>query len=148
MSVLTQDPALTRPDERKPIQFNLNGKSVSVIDDLDRSLLGVLREEFGMTSLKNGCEPQASCGCCTLLVDGKPRLSCTMKPQQVVGKNVTTLEGLSEETRKQIADSFVACGGVQCGFCIPGMAMRGHVTVCENPNPSHEQIAFDRLRNE
>src|SRR6185295_17919503 len=143
MSVLTQDPALSRPDSPRPIQFNLNGKSVTVVDELDRSLMGVLREDLGCTSLKNGCEPQASCGCCTLLVDGKPRLSCTMKPQSVAGKSVVTLEGLPEETRKQIADSFVSCGGVQCGFCIPGMAMRGHATVCENANPSREQIAFD-----
>src|SRR4051794_22683155 len=148
MSVLTQDPAHTdRPGDPKPIQFNLNGKSVTVIDELDRSLLGVLREELGCTSLKNGCEPQASCGCCTLLIDGKPRLSCTTKPKQVAGKSVVTLEGLPEETRKQIADSFVQCGGVQCGFCIPGMAMRGHATVCENPNPSREQIAFDLRGN-
>jgi xanthine dehydrogenase molybdenum-binding subunit len=146
MSLLTQDPSRAEQTPQ-PIQFNLNGKSVTVVDELDRSLLGVLREDLGCTSLKNGCEPQASCGCCMLLVDGKPRLSCTMKPQSVAGKTVTTLEGLLEETRKQLADSFVQCGGVQCGFCIPGMAMRGHATVCENANPSREQIAFDLRGN-
>src|SRR5438876_7392188 len=100
------------------VEFTLNGQAVSTRTDTDRSLLGVLREDFGLTSLKNGCEPQASCGCCTLLVDGKPRLCCTMKPQQVAGKEVLTLEGLPETVREQIASSFVACGGVQCGFCI------------------------------
>src|SRR2546423_15708784 len=99
MSALTPAPTSIAPSP-KPIQFNLNGKSVSVVDELDRSLLSILREDFGYTSLKNGCEPQASCGCCMLLVDGKPRLSCTMKPQQIVGKTVTTLEGLTDETRK------------------------------------------------
>src|SRR5213596_3543624 len=103
MSVLTQDPTLADRSQPRPIQFNLNGKSVTVIDELDRSLLGVLREDLGCTSLKNGCEPQASCGCCTLLIDGKPRLSCTIKPQQAAGKTVTTLEGLPEEIRRQIA---------------------------------------------
>src|SRR5215217_3398571 len=143
MSVLTHDPALARPDSPKPIQFNLNGKSVTVVDELDRSLLGVLREECSMMSLKNGCEPQASCGCCTLMIDGKPRLSCTMKPKQVAGKDLVTLEGLPEETRKMLADSFVNCGGVQCGFCIPGMAMKGHALTNENACPSREVIAHE-----
>src|SRR5437016_2148639 len=125
-----------------PVFFALNGKEVQTTDD-GRSLLHVLREDFGFNSIKDGCEPQASCGCCTLLVDGKPKLSCTMKPSQVAGKTVTTLEGVPEETRKQLADSFVRCGGVQCGFCIPGMAMRGLSVVNENPNPTREQIAFE-----
>ena len=62
-------------------------------------------------------------------------------------KKFTEQEDQVETTRKQIADSFVQCGGVQCGFCIPGMAMRGHATVCENANPSREQIAFDLRGN-
>lgn len=125
------------------IEFTVNGRTVSVSNDETRSLLSVLREDFGVTSLKNGCEPQASCGCCLLMMDGKPRLSCTMKPQQAAGKTLTTLEGLSDDRRKQIADSFVSCGGVQCGFCIPGMAMRGHAIVEENPNPTRADINFE-----
>ncbi|MBC8106417.1 MAG: selenium-dependent xanthine dehydrogenase [Anaerolineae bacterium] len=125
------------------IEFTVNGKAATASSDEQRSLLSVLREDFGFTSLKNGCEPQASCGCCLLMIDGKPRLSCTMKPQQAAGKSLTTLEGLSDERRKQIADSFVSCGGVQCGFCIPGMAMRGHAIVEENPNPTRADINFE-----
>lgn len=124
------------------VRFTLNGQEVEAKVD-DRSLLAVLREDFGKTSLKNGCEPQASCGCCTLLIDGKPRLSCTMKAAQVAGKTLVTLEGLSEERRQQIAESFSRCGGVQCGFCIPGMAMRGHALIEQNPNPTREEIAHD-----
>src|SRR5688572_9327940 len=76
-----------------------------------------------------------------MLVDGQPRLSCTLKPKNVANKEVITLEGLPETVRTQIADSFVKCGGVQCGFCIPGMAMRG-VGLCEkNPVPSREEIS-------
>src|SRR4051812_29633348 len=146
MSLTSDLPKSSKP-EPASVSFNLNGKSVTVEPDGERSLLSVLREDFGCLSLKNGCEPQASCGCCTLMIDGKPRLSCTMKPQQVAGKELLTLEGLPEEERTKIADSFVACGGVQCGFCIPGMAMRGYATVCENPNPSREQIAFDLRSN-
>jgi aldehyde oxidoreductase len=124
------------------VRFTLNGQEVEAKVD-DRSLLAVLREDFGKTSLKNGCEPQASCGCCTLLIDGKPRLCCTMKAAQVAGKTLVTLEGLSEERRQQIAESFSRCGGVQCGFCIPGMAMRGHALVEQNPNPTRDEIAHD-----
>src|SRR5688572_29928235 len=78
-----------------------------------------------------------------MLVDGQPRLSCTLKPKNVANKEVITLEGLPETVRTQIAESFVSCGGVQCGFCIPGMAMRGHSIVESNPNPTREQIAFE-----
>jgi CO/xanthine dehydrogenase Mo-binding subunit/aerobic-type carbon monoxide dehydrogenase small subunit (CoxS/CutS family) len=124
------------------VRFTLNGREVEAVVD-DRSLLAVLREDFGYISLKNGCEPQASCGCCTLLVDGKPRLSCTMKAAQMAGKTLVTLEGLPEERRQQIAESFSRCGGVQCGFCIPGMAMRGHALLEQNPNPSRDEIAYD-----
>src|SRR5690349_7615488 len=119
-----------------PIHFKLNGTDVQTPRLNERSLLHTLREDFGICSVKDGCEPQASCGCCTLLVDGKPRLSCTLKTSQVEGKAVTTLEGVSEDTRKKLADSFVSCGGVQCGFCIPGMAMRGVSIVNENKCPT------------
>jgi aerobic-type carbon monoxide dehydrogenase small subunit (CoxS/CutS family) len=125
------------------VEFTLNGIPVRTADDPDRSLLSVLRDQFGCTSLKNGCEPQASCGCCTLLIDGKARVSCTMKAKQVANKQVITLEGLPEKERTELADSFVACGGVQCGFCIPGMAMRGYSVVKDNPNPSRQQIAHE-----
>ena len=83
------------------------------------------------------------CGCCTVLVDGKPRLSCTMKATLAAGKSVTTLEGLPEETRKEIADCFVHAGGVQCGFCIPGFAMRAEALLGRNACPSREEIAKD-----
>src|ERR1700690_1594872 len=124
------------------VRFTLNGREVEAAVD-DRSLLAVLREDFGFTSLKNGCEPQASCGCCTLLIDGKPRLCCTMKAAQVAGKTLVTLEGLPEERRQQIAESFARCGGGQCGVCISGMAMGGHALVEQHPNPTRDEIAYD-----
>ena len=105
------------------------------------SLLDVLRDGLGITSPKNGCQPQAQCGCCTILLDGKPVLSCALKAEKAEGKSITTLEGLDEEHRQQIAESFVRCGGVQCGFCIPGMAMRA-VGLCSNSHePSRDEIA-------
>src|SRR5205823_3594667 len=125
------------------VRFTVNGNPIEAEGDPNSSLLSVLREYFSCLSLKNGCEPQASCGCCLLLIDGKPRLSCTMQTSQFAGKHLQMLEGLPEEIRKSLADSFVQCGGVQCGFCIPGMAMLCYATCQENPNPSREQIAFD-----
>jgi aldehyde oxidoreductase len=146
MSTISRDPAqqvAVPAPSQQGVSFTLNGKPVQTSNDPGRSLLSVLREDFGYISLKNGCEPQASCGCCTLLIDGKPRLSCTMKPAQVAGKELVTLEGVAEETRQDLADCFVRCGGVQCGFCIPGMAMRGLSIVQTNPAPTREQIAFE-----
>ena len=134
----TSTPMSTTP---QTLSCTVNGAPVSVhLTDDGLTLLDVLRDHLGITSPKNGCQPQAQCGCCTVLVDGKPMLSCTMKPSRVEGKAVTTLEGLDEAHRKQIADSFVQCGGVQCGFCIPGFAMRG-VGLCNaNPTPTRDEI--------
>lgn len=121
----------------------VNGSPVElrISTDEELTLLDVLRDDLGITSPKNGCQPQAQCGCCTVLLDDKPVLACALKPTKAEGKSVTTLEGLDEEHRQQIAQSFVQCGGVQCGFCIPGMAMRA-VGICgKNPEPSREEIA-------
>ena len=93
------------------------------------TLLDVLRDLLGITSPKNGCQPQAQCGCCTVLMDGKPVLSCALTAEKAEGKSITTLEGLDEEHRQQIAESFVRCGGVQCGFCIPGHGDAGRGAV-------------------
>jgi xanthine dehydrogenase molybdenum-binding subunit len=120
----------------------VNGSDVEVeLPDYEElTLLDVLRDFLGITSPKNGCAPQAQCGCCTVLVDGKPTLSCAIKPAKAAGKEITTLEGLDGEHRQQIADSFVRCGGVQCGFCIPGMAMRGVALCGKNSDPSRGEI--------
>ncbi|MFO0788278.1 MAG: molybdopterin cofactor-binding domain-containing protein [Pirellulales bacterium] len=126
----------------RQLACQVNGEQIQLDlpPDDGLTLLDVLRDFLGITSPKNGCAPQAQCGCCTVLMDGKPVLSCALAPEKAEGKSITTLEGLDEEHRQQIADSFVRCGGVQCGFCIPGMAMRG-VGLCDkNPSPSREEI--------
>ncbi|MCG8404393.1 MAG: molybdopterin-dependent oxidoreductase [Phycisphaerales bacterium] len=123
--------------------LNVNGADVEIENAHQVSLLDALRDQIGLISPKDGCQPMGQCGCCTVLVDGKPRLSCTTKASMAAGKNVITLEGLSEETRKQIADCFVHAGGVQCGFCIPGFAMRAHALLERNPEPTRQDIAAD-----
>ena len=129
------------------VSFKLNGRDVTATIDAQRSLLSALRDDFDVISPKNGCEPQAACGCCTVLVDGKPQLSCAMKAAKIAGREVVTLEGLPEETRTQIADCFVHAGGVQCGFCIPGFALRGHALLEKNDSPSRAEIARDLRGN-
>ena len=106
------------------VTFTLNGKETTAAYEPGMHFLEVLREECGITSVKDGCSPQGFCGCCTILVDSRPALACLKKPEQVSGASVTTLEGLPEATRRLIAESFVREGGVQCGYCVPGVAMR------------------------
>ncbi|HAP76911.1 MAG TPA: selenium-dependent xanthine dehydrogenase [Acidimicrobiaceae bacterium] len=105
------------------VEFHLNGVPVSVRDDHPH-LLAALREELDVTSPKDGCSPQGQCGCCTVLVDGKAVVSCTQPVAKAAGKQVVTLEGVDQGERQRFADAFAACGGLQCGYCIPGIVMR------------------------
>src|SRR5439155_5756492 len=90
----------------------------------DESLLSVLRERLGLLSVKDGCAPQGQCGCCTVLVDGEPRVACVTPVGRVSGRSVVTIEGLDPAVRDSLADAFLAAGGSQCGFCTPGIIMR------------------------
>ena len=104
--------------------FTCNGRAVVVAAPADESLLYVLRERLGILSVKDGCAPQGQCGCCTVLVDGEPRVACVTPISRVAGRAVTTVEGLEPEARDRLVASFVATGGSQCGFCTPGIVMR------------------------
>jgi aerobic-type carbon monoxide dehydrogenase small subunit (CoxS/CutS family) len=88
------------------------------------SLLSVLRERLGVLSVKDGCAPQGQCGCCTVLVDGEPRVACVTPATRVDGRAVTTVDGLDPEVRDRLTACFVATGGSQCGFCTPGILVR------------------------
>ena len=110
------------------VEFILNGAPVSVRSDHPH-LLAALREELDVTSPKDGCSPQGQCGCCTVMIDGKVQISCTYSLDKVAGRSVTTLEGVDEAERTRYADAFAACGGLQCGYCIPGIVMRAKAQV-------------------
>ncbi|MGZ4765610.1 MAG: molybdopterin cofactor-binding domain-containing protein, partial [Ilumatobacteraceae bacterium] len=110
------------------IEFNLNGKPVSVRDDHPH-LLAALREELDVTSPKDGCSPSGQCGCCTVHVDGKAIVSCQQSLAKTAGRSVVTLEGVASAEREAFADAFAACGGLQCGFCIPGIVMRAKAQI-------------------
>ena len=104
------------------VDFVLNGDPVSVADGV--SLLDALRDELGCRSVKDGCSPQGQCGCCTVWVDGTPRVACVTPVRRVAGREVTTLEGTGADMRDRWASAFVARGASQCGFCTPGILMR------------------------
>jgi len=124
-----------------PLQFTLNGEPREVSVATDLSLLDLLRDRFDLTAAKNGCSPQGSCGCCTVLVDDKAVVSCVLPVAKIAGKRVQTLEGLPELQRERLAQSFVHAGGLQCGFCIPGIAMRAHWLLQDNSAPTRDEIA-------
>jgi CO/xanthine dehydrogenase Mo-binding subunit/aerobic-type carbon monoxide dehydrogenase small subunit (CoxS/CutS family) len=106
------------------ITFNLNGRATEAAYEPGMHFLEVLREECGVVSAKDGCSPEGTCGCCLIMVDGHPALSCLRKPEQMEGRDVVTVEGLPEKTRRILSEAFVLEGGVQCGFCIPGILIR------------------------
>ena len=95
-----------------------------VVPDEGASLLDVLRDRLGLTSAKDGCSPQGQCGCCTVLVDGAPRVACVTPARRVAGRSITTLDGLDAEVLDAWAAAFVGTGASQCGFCTPGIIMR------------------------
>ncbi len=106
------------------MQFSCNGEQVEVDAAPGESLLSALREQLGVVSPKDGCAPQGQCGCCTVLVDGDPRVACVTPVTRVAGRSVTTVEGLDPSVRDSLAARFVATGGSQCGFCTPGILVR------------------------
>jgi len=103
--------------------FTLNGHATTA-DANHEHLLAALRDELGVMSPKDGCSPSGQCGCCTVLVDGKARISCQTSMEKVRDAEVVTLEGLSAEEREKMATAFAAHGALQCGFCTPGILMR------------------------
>jgi len=102
--------------------LRVNGSSVTVGDH--DHLMGALRDELGLISPKDGCAPSGQCGCCTVLLDGKARVSCQTSLDKAAGCEITTLEGLDPAEIERYADTFAACGALQCGFCTPGIVMR------------------------
>ena len=92
--------------------------------DEGSSLLEVVRGQVGVRSAKDGCSPQGQCGCCTVWVDGSPRVACVTPVRRLAGRQVTTLDGLPDDLRDRWVDALVGGGGSQCGFCTPGIVMR------------------------
>ncbi len=123
------------------ITFTLNGESKRITVAPGESLLDALRFGCGIASTKDGCQPQGQCGCCLALVDGVPKTTCAVPAVKAEGKEIETLEGFDEDERRLIARCFVGVAGLQCGFCIPGIAVRAKSILDKDPNLSRDQIA-------
>ena len=120
-----------RVDEPAHVEFTLNGEPV-VASTVHPHLLAALRDEFELTSPKDGCSPTGQCGCCTVLIDGKARVSCQTSMEKAAGSEIVTLEGVDQAEVDRMADAFAACGALQCGFCTPGIVMRTKALIDKN----------------
>ena len=117
--------------------FVVNGVPCSTEEE--KPLLRYLRDELRLTSVKDGCS-EGACGTCTILVDGKAVKACVLSTKRAAGKEIVTVEGLSEAEREAFVYAFGAVGAVQCGFCIPGMVMAGKALLDQNPTPTEAEI--------
>ncbi len=123
------------------VELTLNGEKRRLETDNGESLLDALRERAGICSTKDGCQPQGQCGCCLALIDGQPKVTCAMGAEKAAGKEIVTLEGVPEAERAMMAKAFLSAAGLQCGFCIPGIALRAKSLLDKNPSPTRAEIA-------
>ena len=123
------------------ISLKVNGVPREVMAEPSQSLLDVLRNELDLTGVKEGCDQIGECGSCTVIMDGRPVLSCLVLAVEAQDKEILTIEGLSTGERLHpIQDTFIEYGAFQCGFCTPGMIMTVKGFLDETPNPTESQI--------
>ena len=128
------------PMEMTKIKLLINGRRHHLLVEPRWSLLFVLREKFGLTGTKVGCE-RGECGACTVLIDGLPRYACMTLAVEAVGQDITTLEGLMKgEELGPVQQAFLEQDAFQCGYCTPGQIMAVEGLLRSNPNPSREEI--------
>jgi nicotinate dehydrogenase subunit A len=125
-----------------PISFTVNGTEVSVEADPDTPLLDVLRNHLGLVGAKFGCGLE-QCGCCMVLIDGKPEKSCAKAVSTVAGQQVVTIEGLgTRATPHPLQQAFLDEQAGQCGYCLPGIIVTAKALLDRNPSPSRTEIAL------
>jgi carbon-monoxide dehydrogenase small subunit len=126
--------------EKRLIELSVNGERHEVAVKDNDTLLEVLREKLGLIGTKEACG-MGECGACTVLINGKPMLSCLILAPEAVGSEILTIEGLSRgDELDPIQDSFIQHGAVQCGFCTPGMILTAKELLAREKSPSEEQI--------
>lgn len=122
------------------IRLHVNGEECEIAVAPNRLLLEALREDLGLTGSKRGCD-DSSCGCCAVLVDGTPMLSCVALATSYQGRQITTIEGLGARGELDpVQEGFAETGGAQCGFCTPGFMIATKALLDRNPNPTIEEI--------
>lgn len=132
---------------KRVLTLTVNGEQQEVLVQPYQTLLEVLRDEIGLTGAKEGCST-GDCGCCTVILDGKPVTSCLVLALQAEGRSVRTVEGLGTDgALDPIQEAFVRHGALQCGFCIPGAVMMARALLDENPHPTEEEIRWGLAGN-
>jgi carbon-monoxide dehydrogenase small subunit len=123
-----------------PITLNVNGVVYDVSVDAGRNLVSVLRNEVGLTGTKEGCD-DCECGACMVLLDGQPINSCSFLAAQAQGRSITTIEGvMSGDELHPLQRNLLEEGGVQCGFCTPGMIISATALLSRTPSPTQEEV--------
>jgi carbon-monoxide dehydrogenase small subunit len=123
-----------------PLTMTVNGREVTVEVEADELLVDVLRDRLGLIGTKIGCN-EGECGACTVIMDCRPVLSCLVPALRAQGREILTIEGLSDgETLHPLQQAFVEHGAVQCGYCTPGFIMSAKALLDVNPRPSREEI--------
>ena len=127
---------------KHPLSLTINGEPHELLVEGYGSLLDMLRDNLQLTGTKKGCD-EGDCGACTVLMNGKTVTSCMMLALDARDQEITTVEGLMQNNRLHpVQDAFVQYGGVQCGFCTPGLIMSGVGLLLENPNPTEEDVRY------
>jgi aerobic-type carbon monoxide dehydrogenase small subunit (CoxS/CutS family) len=126
--------------DRHVIALDVNGERTEMLLPVHKTLLEVLREDMHLTGTKHGCE-LGECGTCTVLIDGKPELSCLLLPIQIEGRAITTIEGMARgSTLHPLQQAFADLGAAQCGYCTPGILLASKSLLETNPRPSRDEI--------
>ncbi|HEY7712620.1 MAG TPA: (2Fe-2S)-binding protein [Candidatus Entotheonella sp.] len=127
---------------KHPLSLTINGEPHELLVEAYGSLLDMLRDELQLTGTKKGCD-EGDCGACTVLINGKTVTSCMVLALDARDQEITTVEGLMQNNRLHpVQDAFVQYGGVQCGFCTPGLIMSGVGLLLENPDPTEEEVRY------
>ena len=129
------------------VEFRVNGRPVTVSVEPRRTLLSVLRDELGLTGSKRGCG-EATCGACTVILDGETVYACMTLAIECEGRDVRTIEGLAQGDRLHpVQEAFIEKDGYQCGFCTPGQVMSAVALLEHNPQPSEEEVRREMAGN-
>jgi carbon-monoxide dehydrogenase small subunit len=129
-----------RPVDRHVMALHVNGERTELLLPVHKTLLEVLREDMQLTGTKHGCE-LGECGTCTVLVDGRPELSCLLLPIQIEGRAITTVEGLAIGSQLHpLQQAFAELGAAQCGYCTPGILLASKSLLDSNRKPSRDEI--------